>query len=290
MPHTSRKHYITPPEQLELRILPTVKVNFNEKNGLLKITGDNEGNRVDVEGFGTPGNVEVFVDGNSVGQFTGLKNIKANLKGGNDLLVLEAFQFSGNVTAKFGSGADELDMDNAATAVNEVLDIGGFLKADLGNDPGDFVELDDEIRILLDVTLLGVADVDFDGDGTTRNFEPGDITFFSDLTIKFSGFGDTNGDGLEFDCDNLNVSGTTLLDGSNNAENIELTDCRFQIDFNADLNGGDDFINMNNGAADSSRFLGIAIFDGGAGNDTFLLGNDNSFLDPETVLNFETVV
>jgi len=290
MPRRTRKHQIAPAEQLELRILPTVKVNFNPNNGLLKITGDNDSNRVDVEGLGTPGNVEVFVDGNSVGQFTGLKNIKANLKGGNDLLVLEALQIDGSVTAKFGAGADELDMDNAATTVTEKIDIDGFLKADMGNDPGDFVEMDDQIDILLDVTLLGVADVDFDGNGTTRNYETGDITFFSDLTIKFSGFGDTNGDGLEFDCDNLNVSGLTLLDGSNNSENIELTDCRFQRDFTADLNGGDDFINMNNGAADSSRFIGVAIFNGGAGNDTFLLGNDNSFLVPETVLNFETVV
>jgi len=282
---------ISPSEQLELRVLPTVKVNFNPNNGLLKITGDNLDNKVEVDGDGTKGHAEVFVDDVSVGEFVNVISIKANLKGGDDFLFLAALQIDGNVTANFGDGADELDMDNLGfNMVDDELEIEGFLKANLGNDPGDFAEMDDAITIDGDVTIIGVADVDFNGDGVNRNVEADDITLLSDLSITFSGFGDTDADGFELDIDNVNVSGTTLIKGTNQEERLEITDCRFQGNFTANLDDGDDFINMNNGAADSNIFFSNAIFNGGDDNDTFLKGLDNFFTVPETILNFETVV
>jgi len=45
----NRRASFSPPEQLELRLLPTVKVNFNPNSGLLKFTGDDDINRIKLQ-------------------------------------------------------------------------------------------------------------------------------------------------------------------------------------------------------------------------------------------------
>ncbi|MCA9099101.1 MAG: hypothetical protein KDA36_11965, partial [Planctomycetaceae bacterium] len=82
---------IAPPEQLELRILPTVKVNFNPNSGLLKITGDNSNNIVEIDGLAFS-DLELFIDGNLFDQFDNVQKIKVNLKGGDDQFHISAFQ------------------------------------------------------------------------------------------------------------------------------------------------------------------------------------------------------
>ena len=67
MSRQTRRTQVSPAEQLELRVLPTVNVAFNAGSGLLKVRGDNNDNTVAIEGLGSFGHVVVFVDGSSVG-------------------------------------------------------------------------------------------------------------------------------------------------------------------------------------------------------------------------------
>lgn len=78
------------PEQLELRILPTAKVSFNSRSGLLKITGDNADNDVSLDGLATAGSLEVFINNTFYDDFSGVKSLKIDLKRGNDKLRMAA--------------------------------------------------------------------------------------------------------------------------------------------------------------------------------------------------------
>lgn len=293
MHRQTRKNHFSPTEQLELRVLPTVNVVFNAGSGLLKITGDSADNRIDIDGLATPGSLEVFVNNTLFDDFAGVKSIKVTLKDGDDTLFMSVVKIPGNLTVNLGDGADEIDIDggiNLGTGPDGVGNIGGFVKANLGGDVDDNLDFDDGIVFSGNALFSGVADADLNGDGTNFQVQNADdITFLSNLTIKFSGFGDKNGDDLELDFDNVNVQGTTTLDGSNDIERFEFTNCSFG-DFNADMDDGDDFININNGAALKNSFLAQANFRGGDDNDTLLKGLDNLFAQPELVDDFETVI
>lgn len=290
MSRQTRRTQITPAEQLELRVLPTVNVTLNPNTGLLKVTGDNNANRVSIEGTSHAGQIEVFVEGNSVGLFDGVRSITANMKGGDDTLLLAAIQIEGGVNAKLGSGADELDIDATATNVNQPVFIGGTLIANLGGNAGDLLDFDDTIHVIGDATFTGVADADMNGDGVSSDPELNkDIVFFSDLTIRLSGEGDSNGDDLEIDLDNVVVGGTTIIDGSDDIERIEMTSSFFQGEFNANLDDGNDVIDINNGLAQRNAF-GLANFRGGDDLDTLFKGIDNVFGNPPQIFGFETVV
>lgn len=287
----SRKHHIAPAEQLELRILPTVKVRFNPNSGLLKITGDNAANNVAVEGLaGNDGHVEVFVDTVSVGEFENVVSIKANLKGGDDQLFFAAFQIAGNVTVNMGNGGDELDIDDTASTITEQVLISGSLNVKFGGDPGDNADFDDAIKIDKDLTITGVADVDFDGDGTTFEIQSNDdIYILGNLNIQFSGRGDADGDNLELDFDNVAVLGDVSLVGTNSVERFKFTQSFFLSGFTADMNDGNDSINMNNGAALKNLFGGPTIFNGGDDFDNFFMGINNIFVQPAQINDFETI-
>ncbi|MCA9099100.1 MAG: hypothetical protein KDA36_11960 [Planctomycetaceae bacterium] len=290
MSRQTRRNQVSPAEQLELRVLPTVNVAFNAGSGLLKVRGDNNDNSVEIEGLGTPGHVEVFVDGNSVGEFENVRSIKANMKGGDDGLFLAALQIEGNVTANMGDGADEFDVDDTGRAVDQGVFIGGFTKVNMGNDRDDYVDLDDAIQFVGSATFSGVADVDMNGDGVDSTPElDKDITFYSNLNISYSGFGDKNGDDLELDLDNVNVGGNVTIDGSNNVERVRITSSFFQNEFNADMDDGDDVINIDNGF-NKRNFFGQANFRGGDDNDTLFKGIDNVFANLEQITGFETIV
>ncbi|MCA9096388.1 MAG: hypothetical protein KDA68_23070, partial [Planctomycetaceae bacterium] len=107
-----RKSHIVSAEQLELRILPTVKVNFNPNSGQLKITGDSAANDITLDGLATPGTLEVFINNTFFSPYAGVKSLKINLKGGDDKLNMSALDLEGNVNIKFGDGADVLDLDS----------------------------------------------------------------------------------------------------------------------------------------------------------------------------------
>lgn len=281
------------PEQLELRLLPTVKVNFNPNNGLLKITGDNADNKIEIDGLASEGDLELFIDGNLFDQFDDVQTIKVNLKGGNDEFHISAFEFNGATTVKFGQGADLLDVDdqiNLGSGTNARTELRG-IKADFGGNAGDLAQMDGDIRINGDVEINRVADVDFDGTGTNFNLENGDVFFIRDTLIRLSGFGDVDGDGFETELDNVagGGNGAFKILGANSADRINVARSIFFGDLNVDLRNGDDLLRVDNGDTLKNSF-GNTLFDGGTDNDTLLLGINNLFFVPPVTLNFETTV
>lgn len=294
MKRIERTRRLSPAEQLELRVLPTVNVAFNPNSGLLKITGDNADNNISIEGKAADGSVDVFINGVFFDDFSNVRSINANLKDGDDQLLLAAVRIPGNLTVNLGDGADELDIDsqpNSTANPDAVVRIQGAVKVNLGGDAGDLLDFDDAIVIGGNALFSGVADVDFNGDGTSVTPElDDDITFLANLTIKFSGHGDANSDDLELDFDNVNVQGVTLLDGSDDVERFEITRSTFVSQFNADMDDGNDSIDINNGAAQKNVFLSLANFRGGDDADILYRGIDNYFAQSPFVSGFEAVV
>jgi len=295
MPHPSRKRDIAPAEQLELRILPTVKVNFNPNNGLLRITGDNSNNIVEIDGLAL-NDLELFVDGNLFNQFNNVQQIKVNLKGGDDQLHISAITFNGTTSVKFGQGADLLDIDdqiNLGSGTDGRADFKAF-KADFGGDAGDLAQMDGGAFITGDFEINRVADVDFDGKGSSFNLEGSDDLFFAKNTlIRLSGLGDVDGDGFEVELDNVFGGGSrvfTIL-GSNSTDRVNFARNSFQGEFKIDLRNGDDLFRIDNGDSLKNQFANNQpVFDGGTGNDTLLQGASNLFDLPPEVVGFETVV
>lgn len=288
----SHRRSLPPAEQLELRILPTVNVSFNENTGLLKITGDNAANRIDLDGV-NPGHFELFIDNTLFDNFTSVDAVKINLKGGDDLLYFNAFRLIGSLTVNMGSGADELDMDNSinfGSGSDGPTYIENAVKINMGGDVGDLVDFDGNIGFNGDVAIKGVSDVDFDGAGTLHTLEANlDIFFNRTLKIDFAKSGDVNGDNLTLDFDNVyNTQGVTI-NGSNLSDTLQITRSYFFFPAKLSLSGGDDNVDIDNGAANKNEFLSGLIANGGSGNDTFQKGLDNLFGTPEVITAFETV-
>lgn len=284
---------ISLPEQLELRVLPTVTVNFNNGSKVLTITGDNAANRIDIDGIGNSGEVSIYVDSVFVETHLGIESIKANLKGGDDKLYINAVHIPGKLTVNMGSGADELDMDNSpnfAAVPDDATYVGSTVKVKMGGNQGDLFDLDGNVGFAGTVSIKGVADVDFNGGGTSYLYDPNeDIYFTKTLKIDFSSFGDVNGDNLTFDIDNL-ISSDIIVTGSSLADRLQITQSRFLLEVHFKLGDGDDLVDLGTGDANKSQFYFGIEADGGKGNDTFLKGLDNIIGPPEAFANFETIV
>jgi len=131
----TRRPRVAPPEHLELRILPTVKVNFNPGSGLLKITGDNAANEITLDGLGVSGQLQLYIDGVHFDDFSGVTSVKAKLKAGDDRLLYNAVLVTGDFSAKLGKGADEFDVDdviNIGTGPDSIANFGSNLTVDFG--------------------------------------------------------------------------------------------------------------------------------------------------------------
>ncbi|MFO1021031.1 MAG: hypothetical protein U0903_10085 [Planctomycetales bacterium] len=288
-----RRRIQTSPDILESRLLLTVNVSFNAKSGLLKITGDSAGDRVDIDGTGTAGQVEVFINSVKFDDFSNVKSIKANLGAGDDELNLSAVTIDGDINVNLGSGADKFDIDNNTTlgsGPDGLVSIGGNVKAKMGGDSGDFLNWDDGMQLKGNVAITGVADVDMKGDGIAASeSEVNDITYLGTMSIKYAQSGDVNGDGLEGDFESLLGVGKMTLTGSRLAERIEFSTSAFN-NFAANLGSGDDVFNINFNSANANIF-GVSNFQGGGGLDTFLKGLNNRFdLAAPIIGGFETIV
>lgn len=295
MPYLTRKNHIASTEQLELRVLPTVKIDFNPNNGLLKITGDAEANDVSLDGLATPGTLEVFINNSFFNTFNGVKSLKINLKDGNDKLNMAALNLAGNVNLKFGEGADVLDIGSftaLGSGGNGPSSFGGFFKAEFGGDQGDFAEMTNGIRIDGDATINGASDARLIGDGTSPQGETGlDLVFRSNLSINLADFGDVDNDGRNLYAINLYVQGQTLIDASENVDHFMLLMNRFDGNFTALMNDGDDDLFINFSGNQKNEFGAGVAFNGGDDNDTFTLGSGNLFSgSPPVITNFETVI
>ncbi|MEZ6055716.1 MAG: LEPR-XLL domain-containing protein [Planctomycetaceae bacterium] len=99
-------------EQLESRILLSATAKL--RNGTLTIRGDSSDDAILVngQGFGV-GEVEVFHDSDgdgtvdvSLGEFSGVTNIKIVSRGGNDAIGVADLNITGNLTINTGGGDD----------------------------------------------------------------------------------------------------------------------------------------------------------------------------------------
>jgi len=295
MTNTSRKHNLAPPEQLEQRLLLTVKVKFNPNSGLLKFTGDSAANEITLDGLATPGSLEVFINNTFFDTFAGVKSLKINLKDGNDKLNMSALDLEGNVNLKFGDGADVLDLDSftqLGTGGNGPTHFGGFFNANFGADLGDFAEMTNGVTIEGDAIITGVADARLIGEGNSSQGEFGlDVVFGSKLTINYSGFGDVDNDARELFAINLYVRGESLINGSNNTERFQMLENRFDGQFTLRMDDGDDSFFINFPPTDRNEFGADVILNGGDGNDTAFIGAGNLFSgSPPVISDFETVI
>ena len=272
--HTRRRSALNlQPEHLELRIYPTVKVNFNPNSGVLKITGDNAANRIDLD-FLDIGDMEVFVDTELVGTFEGVVSIKAKLKGGDDRLLLNGIR-TGSLTANLGTGPD-----------SDVY-FGGVVNVNFGGDLGDLLDFDDAIRFREDASFKGVSDVTMVGDGASYGANIDfDVYFDKNLTVTFGKSSDVNGDNREINLASVVVKGVAKFTGTNAVERFESITSNFE-NFEMNLSGGNDFFDIIDNVSEQNRF-GTSLFNGGAGDDG--LTNANQIFDtPPTFIGIEQI-
>ena len=238
-------------ERLEDRTLLTVSASFGAKRGILTLNGSTGADIVEVFGTGNFGEVRV-IDGAFDQTFVGVKAITVDLGTGNDSLQVSGISIGGSVSVNFGGNAgDFAEWDTGAAATN------------LG------------IRVGADVTLTGVADVDFDGNGGSPASQAEDINIGGLLKVTLSGTGNVGGNAAHLYLDDVNVGGRTILNGSDVADTIRIGNSSFARPVEIALKGGDDLFDIDE--PNFNRFNNTLTINYGLGNDTFDTNAGNFF-------------
>lgn len=259
--------------------------------GLLKITGDNAADTVDVDGTGVTGTLDVFVNGGFVGTFAGITNISATMKGGADRLNLSAIDIAGSVTVNMGSGADVFDIDNDTFGLGPDgnVHIGGGLNVVMGNNAGDAIAWDSTggfgTTIGGSAILAGASTFNLDGDGGTSALEASDLNIGGLLQIS-SKLASTSF------IDDVNVASTTIISLGKRADSVTIVDSHFGGDVQVILGAGNDLFDLDYSGApgDASQFDGNVNVLGGAGMDTLDELAANVFAIPPAFRGFEVFV
>lgn len=263
-------------ERLEQRKMMAADVSVS--GSTLHIKGDSTDEYIQVAGTGSEGSV--FVRQNNEDTFfNGIRNVKVDLRGGDDRLIVAGIQIENDLHVKMGDGADYflLSVEPPVTDFIDVV-IGDDVIVDMGNDVRDEIHwrTKDGVGQLIavgdDVTLRGAASVYMRGYGkvdgrSTTAFEAEDIVIGDRLNITVSDKRVDMYGPPEIDLKNVNVAGKTRLIGSRVSDEVILEHCNFRDDFYVSTRGGDDAIVMER----NNRFHDRAVFHGGAGLDT--LGN-----------------
>jgi hypothetical protein len=240
-------------ERLENRVL--LAASIKGKN--LVVDGTDGADDIVLQGTGTPGEVEVSFDGGTTfsAPFSGFKNIKINLFGGDDDLNLNnglanalPITITGNLTIKAGDGDDAVEFAGS---------YGGNVKIDLG--AGDDFAQEDAV---FDNNLI-----------VGKNF-----------SIKG---GDGNDDYVPFQV--ITVGGNVKVDMGDGDDEVDLDVLGdFTINgrrISVKMGDGDDFLQIADTAAPNARVT----LDGGAGDDDFDDDGGNTFGKTPKLKNFETV-
>jgi len=268
-------------ERLEDRTLLTVSASFGAKRGILTLNGSAGADIVEVFGTGNFGEVRV-IDGAFDQTFTGVKSITVDLGAGNDSLQVSGINIGGNLSANLGTGADTFSLDHQRGAFTAPVFIGGSVAVNFGGNAGDFAEWDTGaaatnlgIRVGGDVTLAGVADVDFDGNGGTPASQAEDINIGGLLKVTLSGTGNVGGNAAHLYLDDVNVGGRTILNGSDVVDIIRIGNSSFARPVEIALKGGDDLFDIDE--PNFNRFNNTLFVNYGLGNDTFDTNAGNFF-------------
>lgn len=281
-------------ESLEDRRLTAVTTVFNAGTGLLRLTGNAADDYVNIEGTGDVGSMFVFVHGVQQGNvLRGVRSIDANLAGGNDRLGVTAVQIGGSLTVNMGIGNDIFGMGTTpfySSAPDGPVIIGGSVQATMGNNPIDWVVWNSEsIGIFVggNVNITQVTDVSFYGSGTTLLTELSDIHIGGNLVLSVSAYGEVTGDGNKVRLSNVNVCGTTTIQGSSAPDRVQITDSAFVRRVNIQLGAGNDWLGLDGGFFERNAFGHHVNFQGGGGDDTIDEYSLNIFAIPPDVLSFE---
>lgn len=133
-------------EQLECRNLPTVTLNLVGHH--LFIKADNSGEVVDIEGTGK-GKVDVTENGDTH-SYTGVKVITARFGSGDDELNVTDLDIARNLIVRMGRGDDFLKLDN--------VDIGGRTALTLGAGTDTVEIIDSQFSKRASILLQGGDD------------------------------------------------------------------------------------------------------------------------------------
>jgi len=280
-------------ERLEDRTLLSVTATLSAKKGILTIKGDGASDNVNLEGTGLQGQVDVIVNGASIGVFSGVKTIRANMGAGDDGLFVAALNIGGTLTVNMGAGADEFDLDDDPSfyAATDSL-IGGSVLVKMGGNAGDYVDWDNDagfgITIGNNVLIAGAADVDLNGDGGSSGVQAADIHIGGYLKITLNGSGNVAGNSADLYMDDVDVGGTTIITGSGSADLIRIEESAFARRVAINLKGGDDTLDLDQPGF--NRFSAAALFNGAKGFDTLDEDAANVFLVPPVIRGFEVIV
>lgn len=282
-------------ELLENRRYLAVTPSFSATTGTLTIAGDSTSEEVLLQSEGSAGQVGVFVTGQGpLGTYVGVRTLRINLGGGNDILTVAAINIGGDLSVNMGSGADEFTIINTGTIAEAPVFIGGSVIVNMGNNANDYFVIDSEgglpINIGRDLRVSQVADVTIVGGLGSSRIDAGDITIGGNLSIALSGLGDANGNGVEVLLDDVNVGGNTTLKGSAANDRMRFLDCAFSRRVAINLGSGNDRVSINEGPLHSSRFSEQFLLNGGTGTDTFERGADNFFATLPKLTAIELVV
>jgi hypothetical protein len=238
-------------ERLESRML--LAASINGKN--LVIDGTDGDDLIVIQGTGTPGEVEVSFDDGATfsAPFSGFKNIKVNLKGGDDYLFINSgvgveVAITGNLTIKGGDGDDQTALAGS---------YGGNVKSDLG--AGNDVVYEGNGNLVVGKNLSIKL-----GDGND------DVDPHQDITVG----GNVKIDAGDGDDRVTNHAGTYTYNGR-----------RVSIDMG---DGENDELDLGGDVMTGARTK--VVLNGGDGNSDELINNpDNSFGKTPKVKNFEII-
>jgi hypothetical protein len=277
-------------EQLEQRRLLAVSVTTG-KQGLLSFVGDGVDDLVVVTGTGVAGEVDVFANGGFVGTFSGVKTIKANLKGGDDILELSAIHIGGAVDVDMGQGEDIFVIDTFAPGgegqgfAGDVF-IGGSVICKMGNNVDDIAVFDTDngapgfgITVGNNVTIAGAEITDFQGEGGSSAVQSTDVTIGGFLKVSSSV------DGAIIAARDINVGGTTIVTLGAGDDIVDIQDCSFARRVEVSMGAGDDIVAVRDSISDAD-----VVAKGGKGDDILDTSMGNDFALPPVVTGFEIVI
>jgi hypothetical protein len=189
-------------ERLEDRMLLAAQVS--QVGGTLTITGDNGDDALIVVGTGGPGQVEVLADtdgdglaDDSLGSFTGVKNLTINTKGGDDDVAVVNAGLSGNVSINTGAGndtamvLDSLIGGNATFNTGNGTDIASLGSLEFGTGVGGKVTINtgagNDGVSLYNLTLYGPLSVNTGGGQDYVELHEASVSLSDPVTLNGGG-------------------------------------------------------------------------------------------------------
>jgi hypothetical protein len=303
-------------EKLEDRVLLAVDVDLNGTT--LSITSDGDDDNVVIYGYGTD-DIAVYVDEDADGVFdaayyyTGVKNIKVNMGGGDDLVYAINVDIAGNLDVRLGSGDDEFALSDGYGAYYNEIDGNVTIKGEAGDDNILIAGVDVGKNLTVDagsgddqVSVGHYADYNtFYADGFGYYYVTGNVNV--DGNAKFTlGDGDDTLNIEPYDYFVVNFSGKLDVDAGKGDDYVEFGTNGDGFGFpyiyvegkaNIKLGDGDDdlqfeyyFYNVDYYA--TTLFEEKVVLDGGKGNDDVLDGLVDGvvFEDTVQIKNFEIFV